>query len=100
MFGATTEPGRRAEKRLREEKVALLATVRDDRSPQPVPVWFLWDKNAVVHGVVQELRRTPGEFTIISCVYGFRRPGTLPGSVLCSSCKVTEAREVKHGGAG
>jgi hypothetical protein len=50
LFDATTEPGRRAEKRLREEKVALLATVRDDRSPQPVLVWFLWDKNAVVHG--------------------------------------------------
>jgi PPOX class probable F420-dependent enzyme len=35
--------GRRAERRLREEKLAWLITTSDDGTPQPVPVWFLWD---------------------------------------------------------
>jgi PPOX class probable F420-dependent enzyme len=31
------------EQRLRDEKTVWLTTVRDDGTPQPVPVWFLWD---------------------------------------------------------
>ncbi len=30
------------ERRLREEKLAWLTTVRSDGMPQPTPVWFLW----------------------------------------------------------
>jgi PPOX class probable F420-dependent enzyme len=30
------------ERRLREEKIAWLTTVRGDGMPQPTPVWFLW----------------------------------------------------------
>lgn len=30
------------EKRLREEKIAWLTTVRADGTPQPTPIWFLW----------------------------------------------------------
>ncbi len=37
MLDATTE------RRLREEEVAWLTTVRSDGQPQSVPVWFLWD---------------------------------------------------------
>ena len=40
----TTEFGRRVARRLREELIAWLVTVRPDQSPQPVPVWFLWDE--------------------------------------------------------
>jgi PPOX class probable F420-dependent enzyme len=36
--------GQRAQRRLREEKVAWLVTTSDDLTPQPVPVWFLWDR--------------------------------------------------------
>ena len=36
--------GQRAQRRLREEKVAWLVTMSDDATPQPVPVWFLWDR--------------------------------------------------------
>jgi PPOX class probable F420-dependent enzyme len=32
-----------AERRLREEEIAWLTTVRADGQPQSVPVWFLWD---------------------------------------------------------
>ena len=49
VFDATTEVGRRAEKRLQEEKITLLTTVHDDSLPQSVPVWFLCDKNSIVH---------------------------------------------------
>jgi PPOX class probable F420-dependent enzyme len=35
--------GERAQRRLREEKVAWLTTTSDELTPQPVPVWFLWD---------------------------------------------------------
>ena len=48
MLDTTTEAGGRAERRLREEKIAWLATVRADGQPQSVPVWFLWDGEAVL----------------------------------------------------
>ena len=43
MIDLGTEFGARADRRLREEKVAWLTTVRPDGTPIPVPVWFLWD---------------------------------------------------------
>ena len=39
----TTPFGERAERRLRDDKVAWLTTTSGDGTPQPVPVWFLWD---------------------------------------------------------
>lgn len=39
---ADIETGGRAERRLQEEEVAWLTTVRADGQPQSVPVWFLW----------------------------------------------------------
>jgi PPOX class probable F420-dependent enzyme len=38
-----TEFGARAERRFREELIGWLATVAADGTPQPTPVWFLWD---------------------------------------------------------
>jgi len=38
--------GKRAQQRLREEKLAWLVTTGEDGTPQPVPVWFLWDREA------------------------------------------------------
>ncbi len=35
------DSGARAERRLREEEIAWLTTVRSDAQPQSVPVWFL-----------------------------------------------------------
>jgi PPOX class probable F420-dependent enzyme len=43
MLDTTTEAGARADRRLREETIAWLTTVRPDGQPQSVPVWFLWD---------------------------------------------------------
>jgi PPOX class probable F420-dependent enzyme len=43
MLDTTTEAGGRADRRLREEIMIWLTTVRSDGQPQSVPVWFLWD---------------------------------------------------------
>lgn len=43
MLDTTTEAGGRAERRLREEEIAWMTTVRPDGQPQSVPVWFLWE---------------------------------------------------------
>jgi PPOX class probable F420-dependent enzyme len=48
LFDTTTEVGKRAEARLKEEEVAWMTTVRSDGQPQTVPVWFLWDDNGVL----------------------------------------------------
>ena len=40
MLDTTNEAGGRAERRLREEQIACLTTVRSDGQPQSVLVWF------------------------------------------------------------
>jgi PPOX class probable F420-dependent enzyme len=35
--------GQRVQRRLREEQVIWFVTSGDDETPQPNPVWFLWD---------------------------------------------------------
>ena len=43
MFDTTTDAGKRAKSRLKEEEIAWMTTVRSDGQPQTVPVWFMWD---------------------------------------------------------
>lgn len=43
MIDTSTEFGARVARRLREEPIVWLTTVRRDGTPQPSPVWFLWD---------------------------------------------------------
>ena len=43
MLDETTEFGRHATRRLREEIIGWLTTVTPDGGPRPIPVWFLWD---------------------------------------------------------
>ena len=44
----TTDFGTRVERRLREETIIWLTTVRRDGTPQPAPVWFLWDGETIL----------------------------------------------------
>jgi PPOX class probable F420-dependent enzyme len=44
----STPFGRRVRERLRDDPLVWLTTVGDDGTPQPNPVWFLWDGDSVV----------------------------------------------------
>ena len=44
----STPFGARVERRLREEQIGWLTTVRGDGLPQPSPVWFLWDGETIL----------------------------------------------------
>ena len=43
-----TEFGAHVAKRLQQEEVIWLTTVRPDGIPQPNPVWFLWEGDTVI----------------------------------------------------
>jgi PPOX class probable F420-dependent enzyme len=43
MIDFTTEFGRRVASRLEQDWIIWLTTVGSDLTPQPRPVWFLWD---------------------------------------------------------
>jgi PPOX class probable F420-dependent enzyme, Rv3369 family len=54
----TTEFGARVARRLREEMLVWLTVVDGAGTPQPAPVWFLWDGESVLvysHGEAKRL---------------------------------------------
>ena len=53
-----TRFGERVARRLREEIVVWLVTVRPDGRPEPSPVWFYWDGESFL---IYSLRNTPRE---------------------------------------
>jgi PPOX class probable F420-dependent enzyme len=60
-----TDYGARVARRLREEQIIWLTTVAVDGTPQPNPVWFLWDgASALIYNLnrarrIEHLRRSP-----------------------------------------
>ena len=48
LIDTTTEFGARAARRLRQDRIGWLVTVSRDGSPQPNPVWFLWDGESIL----------------------------------------------------
>jgi PPOX class probable F420-dependent enzyme len=48
MIIPSTPFGERVERRLRDEHLIWLTTVGADGTPQPNPVWFLWDGETIV----------------------------------------------------
>jgi PPOX class probable F420-dependent enzyme len=48
MLDTKSEFGQRAARRLREDVLAWLTTVDRRGTPQPIPVWFLWDGAASI----------------------------------------------------
>ena len=64
MLDWTTESGRRAEQRLKQEQVVWLTTVNADGQPQSSPVWFLWENGTFLHHSkpdqkIRNMRRHP-----------------------------------------
>jgi PPOX class probable F420-dependent enzyme len=43
MIDESTEFGQRVARRMREDSAIWLTTVAPDGTPQPTPVWFVWD---------------------------------------------------------
>lgn len=44
----TTDFGARVARRLAEEQIGWLTTVRPDGLPQPAPIWFHWDGETIL----------------------------------------------------
>jgi PPOX class probable F420-dependent enzyme len=44
----STDRGKHVERRLREDIIAWLTTVRPNGQPDTVPVWFLWEDGSVL----------------------------------------------------
>ncbi len=43
LIDTSTPFGERVQRRLRDERIGWLTTVGSDGTPQPSPIWFLWD---------------------------------------------------------
>ncbi len=59
VIDTSTEFGARVAQRLQNDYIIWLTTVRQDLTPQPSPVWFLWDGTAFLiysRPKVQKLR--------------------------------------------
>jgi PPOX class probable F420-dependent enzyme len=48
MLDLETKFGARAEKRLRDDLIGWLSTIRPDGVPVTIPVWFLWDGSTIL----------------------------------------------------
>ncbi len=48
MIDFSTDLGKRAQDRLEREIIAWLITVGGDGTPQPSPIWYLWDDDTVL----------------------------------------------------
>ena len=48
MIDLTTKHGQRVAQRLQEEEVLWLTTTGKDGTPQPRPVWFLWNGESIL----------------------------------------------------
>lgn len=48
LFDETSEFGGRVLRRLHEEEIIWLTTLGRDGTPQPSPVWFMWDGETIL----------------------------------------------------
>jgi PPOX class probable F420-dependent enzyme len=48
MFDTNTEFGARVQRRLAAEEIIWLVTIAGDLTPQPSPVWFLWERDSLL----------------------------------------------------
>jgi PPOX class probable F420-dependent enzyme len=55
----STPQGERFARRLAEERIGWLTTVGADGTPQPNPVWFLWDQGTILIYSLPNAARLP-----------------------------------------
>jgi PPOX class probable F420-dependent enzyme len=48
LIDTATDFGRRVAQRLENDRLVWLTTVAQDGTPQPSPIWFLWDGRSVL----------------------------------------------------
>ena len=48
LFDTSTDFGARVSRRLQEERIGWLTTISASGHPEPNPVWFLWDGEAII----------------------------------------------------
>jgi len=48
LIDSSSDFGMRVERRLLSERVGWLVTVRPDGTPEPSPVWFIWDGECIL----------------------------------------------------
>ncbi len=48
MIDLTTDFGKEAGRRLKDEQVIWMTTMASDGTPQPNPVWFYWDNGTIL----------------------------------------------------
>jgi len=88
-----TEFGARVTRRLREDGIAWLITVSADGTPQPNPVWFIWNgESALIYSVprqakVKNIERNPKVALHLDSQSASvsPRPPTWPGNMGCRS---------------
>ena len=57
LLDRNTDFGARVERRLREDTIGWLVTVGADGTPQPNPVWFLWDgETALIYSIPSQAK--------------------------------------------
>jgi PPOX class probable F420-dependent enzyme len=65
LIDLKTKFGARAERRLREDFIGWLVTVGQDGTPQPNPIWFLYDGSSLLiysmpdHAKLRHIARNP-----------------------------------------
>ena len=67
MLDLTTSFGARAARRLENEEIIWLTTVKNGQTPQPSPVWFLWDGETMLiysRPATQKLRNIAANETV------------------------------------
>ena len=66
QINPNTKLGARVERRLSDEQFVWLTTVRPDGTPEPNPVWFLWDGSSfLIYGLrdshkLRNIAQNPG----------------------------------------
>jgi PPOX class probable F420-dependent enzyme len=57
LVDTSTDFGARVEQRLRDDIIVWLVTVAADGTPQPNPVWFLWDgQTALIYSIAAQAK--------------------------------------------